>query len=140
MSPFSHFGSSILALAELQPSHRVSRALNDVHPVLLQNAMAEDLKRHCEGKADPTVIAELFDPTKGGLPAVSAEAAVGSTLSKHSDVEVPISFLYRIVRTDAELEKLGMQLETIDGSWFSNRQDADAVDNLRTESVTKETR
>ena len=106
--------------------------------------------RRREGKADPEAIAEMLDPKIGGLPdAIPQQECYKErnpdALPQQERYEERrnFAFLYRIVRTDAELEKLGIRVQIIDKAdfaYFSNPADVEAINELRSDGGGEQTR
>ena len=115
-------------------------------------------RRQRAGKADPAAIAEMLDPKIGGLPdAIPQQVCykepnpdappqhVQECCKERSPDAIPqqerrnFAFLYRIVREDAKLEKLGMRLQFIFKDAFSNPTDVEAINKLRSDGGGEQT-
>ena len=99
--------------------------------------------RQREGKADPEAIAEMLDPKIGGLPdAIPQQECYKErnpdALPQQERYEERrnFAFLYRIVRTDAELEKLGMRVQILDkaASPYLHPAEVGAINDLRSDA------
>ena len=112
-------------------------------------------RRQRAGKADPAAIAEMLDPKIGGLPdAIPQQVCykepnpdalpqhVQECCKERNPDAIPqqerrnFAFLYRIVRTNAKLEKLGMRVQILDkaASPYLHPAEVGAINDLRSDA------
>ena len=145
------------------PEHKKIPPSVDYERKLLQREYGKDVKearniersrlarermewRQRQGKADLEAIAEMLDPKIGGLPdAIPQQECYKErnpdALPQQERYEERrnFAFLYRIVRKDAELEKLGMKVQIIYKAYFSNPADVEAINELRSDGGGEQT-